>query len=45
MTWDDGTPVKKGTYEFGVDGNKQTKLIDIEIHSKAQDLVATVDVA
>lgn len=37
----------KGVYtehEFGIEGNKQTKLIDIEIHSKAQELVATVDV-
>ena len=37
----------KGVYtehEFGVEGNKQTKLIDIEIHSKAQALAATMDV-
>lgn len=37
----------KGVYtehEFGVEGSKQTKLIDIEIHSKAKDLAATVDV-
>lgn len=37
----------KGVYtehEFGVDSSKQTKLIDIEIHSKAKDLAATVDV-
>ena len=36
----------KGVYtehEFGVEGSKQTKLIDIEIHSKAKDLTATVD--
>ena len=35
----------KGVYtehEFGTDNKKQTKLIDIEIHSKAQDLTATV---
>lgn len=36
----------KGVYtehEFGTGENKQTKLIDIEIHSKAKDLAATVD--
>lgn len=36
----------KGVYtehEFGAEGSKQTKLIDIEIHSKAKDLTATVD--
>ncbi len=38
----------KGVYtehEFGEEGSKQTKLIDIEIHSKAKDLAATVDVS
>ena len=30
-------------HEFGEEGSKQTKLLDIEIHAKAQDLVATVD--
>ena len=36
----------KGVYtehEFGNDEHKQTKLMDIEIHSKAKNLVATVD--
>ncbi len=35
----------KGVYtehEFGEEGNKQTKLLDIEIHAKAKDLAATV---
>lgn len=38
----------KGVYtehEFGEGDNKQTKLLDIEIHSKAKALSATVDVA
>ena len=30
-------------HEFGQEGNKQTKLMDIEIHAKAQDLTATQD--
>ena len=30
-------------HEFGEEGSKQTKLLDIEIHAKAQDLAATVD--
>ncbi len=30
-------------HEFGEEGSKQTKLIDIEIHAKAKDLTATVD--
>ena len=30
-------------HEFGEEGPKQTKLLDIEIHAKAQDLAATVD--
>ncbi len=30
-------------HEFGAEGNKQTKLMDIEIHAKAQDLAATQD--
>lgn len=30
-------------HEFGIEGSKQTKLIDIEIHSKAKDLTVTVD--
>lgn len=36
----------KGVYtehEFGPEGSKQTKLLDIEIHSKSKDLSATVD--
>ncbi len=32
-------------HEFGEEGSKQTKLIDIEIHAKAKDLTATVDAA
>ncbi len=32
-------------HEFGEEGSKQTKLIDIEIHAKAKDLAATVDTA
>ena len=32
-------------HEFGEEGYKQTKLIDIEIHAKAKDLAATVDTA
>ena len=38
----------KGVYtehEFGEEGNKQTKLMDIEIHAKAKDLTATQDVS
>lgn len=38
----------KGVYtehEFGVEGSKQTKLMDIEIHAKAKDLTATQDVS
>lgn len=38
----------KGVYtehEFGEEGNKQTKLMDIEIHAKAKDLAATQDVS
>lgn len=38
----------KGVYtehEFGTSANKQTKLIDIELHAKAQTLVATVETA
>lgn len=38
----------KGVYtehEFGEEGSKQTKLMDIEIHSKAKDLTATVEEA
>lgn len=30
-------------HEFGAEGNKQTKLMDIEIHAKSQDLSATQD--
>ena len=30
-------------HEFGAEGNKQTKLMDIEIHAKAQDLATTHD--
>ncbi len=30
-------------HEFGAEGSKQTKLMDIEIHAKAQDLAATQD--
>ncbi len=36
----------KGVYtehEFGEEGNKQTKLIDIEIHAKAKELSATTE--
>lgn len=38
----------KGVYtehEFGEEGSKQTKLMDIEIHAKAKDLTATQDVS
>ena len=38
----------KGVYtehEFGTGDNKQTRLIDIEIHSKAKALTATTDVS
>ena len=30
-------------HEFGEEGNKQTKLIDIEIHAKAKELSATTE--
>ena len=30
-------------HEFGAEGSKQTKLMDIEIHAKAQNLAATQD--
>ena len=36
----------KGVYtehELGEEGNKQTKLIDIEIHAKAKELSATTE--